>query len=335
MELIEFLSNPENYSESAKNFKIIQTHISFVFLLDEYVYKIKKPVNFGFLDFTTLDKRRYYCEKEIELNKRLAKGIYMGVVPISKVKDGFEFSDKNPLEYAVKMKRLPENLLLSNLIEEGVKENVLKRIADKLADFHKTAETNKKILLMGDPERFRINTDENFAQTEKYRGVTISEKKHEFIKNRVEEFYKKYGECFKIRIKQRKIKDCHGDLRMEHICVLPEDIVVFDCIEFNERFRYHDILNDIAFLTIEMDYRGFNKEKDVVEKVWFEEVEEELDEKVINLYLFYLSYRSFVRAKVTSFLLDDPYVDPEEKEKIKDRAREFFELSEKYISAIA
>lgn len=334
MGLIEFLSNPENYPESAKNFKIIQTHISFIFLLDEYVYKIKKPVNFGFLDFTTLDKRKYYCEKEIELNKRLAKDIYIGVVPVSGVKDGFEFSDKNPLEYAVKMKRLPENLLLSNLIEKGVKENTLKRIANKLADFHKTAETNEKILLMGEPERFRVNTDENFAQTEKYKGITISEKEYEFIKHKVEKFYEKYGEYFKTRIKEKKIRDCHGDLRMEHICVLPEDIIVFDCIEFNERFRYHDVLNDIAFLTMEMDYNGFNREKKVVEKVWFEKVEERLDEKVVNFYLFYLSYRSFVRAKVTSFLLDDPYIDPEKKKIIKHRAKKFFKLSKKYISAI-
>lgn len=333
MELIEFLSDPRNYPESTKNFRIIQTHISFIFLLDEYVYKIKKPVNFGFLDFTTLEKRKYYCEKEIELNKRLAKEFYIGVVPISKVKDGFEFSDKNPCEYAVKMRRLPDELLLSNLIKRGIGEDDLIRIAEKLANFHNSAYTEGKILEFGRIEKFRVNTDENFEQTEKYKGVTIYPGDHEFIKNMVNLFYESYGHLFGGRIEKKKVKDCHGDLRMEHICVLPQDIVVFDCIEFNERFRYHDILNDIAFLTMEMEYEGFHREKEIVERKWFEITEGKAGEDIFKLYLFYLSYRSFVRGKVTSFLLDDPYIPPEEKENIKGKARKFFELSKNYIES--
>ncbi len=334
MGLIEFLSNPENYPESTKNFKIIQTHISFIFLLDEYVYKIKKPVNFGFLDFSTLKKRKYYCEKEIELNRRLAKDVYVSVIPISKVKDSFEFSDKNPCEYAVKMKRLPDELLLHNLIKRGFNKKDLVRVAEKIGNFHISAYIDDKILRFGKSEVFKINTDENFSQTEKYRGITISRKNHELIKNKTEKFYEKYGKIFEKRIKECKIRDCHGDLRMEHICILPRDVVVFDCIEFNERFRYHDILNDIAFLTMEMDYEGLEKQKKIIENRWFEITESEIEESVLKLYLFYLSYRSFVRGKVTGFLLDDPYIQIEEKEKIKKKARKFFELSKKYIEEI-
>ncbi len=334
MELLEFLSYPENYPEKSKSLKIIQTHISFIFILDNYVYKIKKPVNFGFLDFTTLEKRKYYSLKEIEINRRLAKDIYIGVVPISKVKDKFEFSDKNPVEYVVKMKRLPEEFLLSNLIKKGIKEKDLIRIADKIAEFHSKAETNEYILSMGKMEKIKINTDENFEQTEKYKNITIKDKDHEFIKKKVDKFYENFENLFEKRIKNKKIKDCHGDLRMEHICVLKKDIIIFDAIEFNERFRYHDILNDIAFLTMEMDYEGFRKEKKIVEDRWFEICEKEKNEEILKLYYFYLSYRSFVRGKVTSFLLDDPYISFEEKERIKEKAKKFFELSKIYIEEV-
>lgn len=334
MELLEFLSDPENYPEKSKSLKIVQTHISFIFILDDYVYKIKKPVNFGFLDFTTLEKRKYYSLKEVEINKRLARDIYIGVVPISKIKDKFEFSDKNPVEYAVKMKRLPEEFLLSNLIKKGIREEDLIRIANKIAKFHDEAETSENILSMGEIEKIKINTDENFEQTEKYKNITIKDKDHEFIKNKVNNFYEDFKDLFKERIKNKKIKDCHGDLRMEHICVLEKDIIIFDAIEFNERFRYHDILNDIAFLTMEMNYEGFEKERKIIEDNWFKVCEKEKSEDILKLYYFYLSYRSFVRGKVTSFLLDDPYINFEEKEKIKEKAKKFFMLSKIYIEKI-
>ena len=331
MELIDFLSNPLNYPEKSKSLKIIQTHISFIFILDEYVYKIKKPVNFGFLDFTTLEKRKYYSLKEIEVNKKLAKDIYIGVFPISRINDNFEFSDRNPVEYAVKMKRLPDELIFSNLIKSGIREKDLIRISSKIANFHNEAEVNEEILSMGEIEKIKINTDENFEQTEKYKGITISERDYEFIKKSVNKFYEKYEKIFKERIENKKIKDCHGDLRMEHICVLKDDIVIFDAIEFNERFRYHDILNDIAFLIMEMEYEGYKKEKEIIEREWFKICEKEIKEEIIKLYYFYLSYRSFVRGKVTSFLLSDPYINYEEKEKIKNKAKKFFELSREYI----
>jgi aminoglycoside phosphotransferase family enzyme len=334
MELLDFLSNPLNYPEKSRSLKIVQTHISFIFILDEYVYKIKKPVNFGFLDFTSLEKRKYFCFKEIEVNKKLAKNIYIGVFPISKINDGYEFSDKNPVEYAVKMKKLPEELIFSNLIKKGVKQQDLIRISLKIANFHNEAEVNDEILSMGEIEKIKVNTDENFEQTEKYKGITISPRDHEFIKRNVDKFYEKYGKIFKERIENRKIKDCHGDLRMEHICVLRDDIVIFDAIEFNERFRYHDILNDFAFLMMEMDYEGYKKEKEIIEREWFKICEKEIKEEVIKLYYFYLSYRSFVRGKVTSFLLQDPYINYEEKEKIKNRAKKFFELSKEYIEKL-
>ena len=334
MELLDFLSNPLNYPEKSKSLKIIQTHISFIFILDEYVYKIKKPVNFGFLDFTTLEKRKYYSLKEIEVNKKLAKDIYIGVFPISKINDNYEFSDKNPVEYTVKMKKLPEELIFSNLIKKGIKEKDLIRISLKIANFHKEAETNEEILSMGEIEKIKINTDENFEQTEKYKGITITHKDHEFIKRSVNKFYEKYEKIFIERIKNKKIKDCHGDLRMEHICILEDDVVVFDAIEFNERFRYHDILNDFAFLMMEMDYEGYKKEKEIIEREWFKICEKEMKGEIIKLYYFYLSYRSFVRGKVTSFLLSDPYIDYEEKEKIKNKAKKFFELSKEYIEIL-
>ncbi len=317
----------ERLAEELKG-ELVQTHTSWVLLLENVVYKIKKPVNFGFLDYSTLEKRREYCIKEVELNKRLCPWVYLEVVPISLKGGRYVLEDSsNIVEYAVKMRRIHDHRLLKNRLGE-VSEEEVKRLARHIANFHLRAEKKPEF---GKLEVMKFNTDENFAQTEKYIGITIKEGTYEYIKEKTNSFYKRYADLFEKRIKDGRIVDGHGDIRLEHVAFLEEGICVFDCIEFNERFRCGDMLNDMCFLSMELDFEG----RQDLSKVYEEEYKKATGDEEFEVFLpFFKCYRAYVRGKVNSFLLDDPHLSLEEKEKAKERARKLFELGERYAQLI-
>ncbi len=304
--------------------QIIQTHASWVLLLSDIVYKIKKPVNFGFLDYSTLEKRKEMCYKEVELNRRLCSWIYLGVVPISEINGEWEIeNDTNVVEYAVKMRRIPDEALLSNRLDKATTDD-LRKVARVVADFHQRA---KRVDEFGKIEVMKFNTDENFEQTKKYVGITISPEDYEYIKQKTNRFYEERAELFDKRIKEGRIRDGHGDIRTEHVAFLPEGICIFDCIEFNDRFRYGDVLNDMCFLSMELEYFG----KEELASAYEEEYKSYTMDEDFNVMLpFFKCYRAYVRGKVNSFLLDDPNLPKEEKEKAKERAQRFFKLARRY-----
>ncbi|MEZ0361735.1 MAG: gluconokinase [Hydrogenobacter sp.] len=308
------------------NAKVVQTHASWVLILEDVVYKIKKPVNFGFLDYSTLEKRRENCEKEVLLNKRLCENIYLGVVPISYVFGSFRIEDEsNVVEYAVKMKRIPQERLLLNMLD-NVSEEDMKRIARRIAIFHSMAERKDEF---GKLEVIKYNTDENFEQTQKYVGITIDEADYRFIKEKTEAFYKKYTHLFEKRIKDGKIRDGHGDIRLEHVALLEEGICVFDCIEFNERFRCGDVINDMCFLSMELDFYGRKN----LSLAYEEEYKRLSMDEEFDIFLpFFKCYRAYVRGKVNSFLLDDPYYPSKESATVL--AKKLFKLSTFYAQLI-
>lgn len=329
--IIEDLQRTDAFPESTGSVSVVQTHISMVFVCDHYVYKIKKPVNFGFLDFSTLDKRRYFCEKEVELNRRLAKDIYVGVEPV--IFDGKRHligqGEGEIVDYAVKMKRIPEDMLMSRVFERGeLKENQLVDVARVIANFHLNAETSPEIEVFGRPERFKINTDENFEQVEKYIGISIDREKFSGLKEWTEEFYRKNEGLFESRIREKRIRDCHGDLHMEHIC-LTDEIPIIDCIEFNDRFRYSDTIADIAFLLMDLEYHGGYEYADILWENYKGLANE--DEEAGLLLKFYKVYRAFVRGKVNSFQLDDPSIGQKAKDDAINRARKYFDLAYSYL----
>jgi len=293
-------------------------------LLPEVVYKIKKPVNFGFLDYSTLEKRREMCQKEVELNRRLCSYIYLGVVPISEVNGEWEIErDLKVVEYAVKMRRIPDSALLSNRLNEVSLEDI-RKVARVVAEFHQRAQ---RVDEFGKIEVMKFNTDENFKQTEKYVGITISPEDYEYIREKTNKFYEERAELFEKRIKEGKIRDGHGDIRAEHVAFLQEGICIFDCIEFNDRFRYGDVLNDMCFLSMELEYFG----KEELAKAYEEEYKSYTNDEDFDLLLpFFKCYRAYVRGKVNSFLLDDPNLSEEEKERAKERAKRFFKLAKRY-----
>jgi len=306
--------------------------MSFIFLTGEYVYKVKKPVDLGYLDYTTLEKRRFFCHQELELNRRLCPDAYLNVVAITRDEEGMHIEGKGKaIEYAVKMRQLPQRRMMDALlVQNQVTSKMVTRVAEKLADFHQKAETNSKIAAFGKLDVIHQNTDENFSQTEKYIDISMPRSQYERIKKYTNDFIHNNSTLFAKRVNEKRIKDCHGDLHAAHIC-FTEDICIYDCIEFNDRFRYSDVASEIAFLAMDLDrYHHADLSHHLVNSY----MELSHDEELLDLLNFYKCYRAYVRAKVESFKLDDPYIPEEEKAEALAAARSYFELGQSYIMQI-
>lgn len=328
--MIQDLLDPRSLPDKTGRVSLIQTHISMVFVGDEFVYKVKKPVDFGFLDFTTLEKRKHYCEEEVRLNQRLAQDTYIGVLPITYDGKSFRMGQEGGevVEYAVKMKKIPEDRLMKSLFNRGeLGEDHLRQIARVLAKFHLNAERSPEIDRFGEPEVFRINTDENFEQTRKYVDTTITWEDFQALRQWTDDFYRQQGDLFQERIISEKIRDGHGDLHMEHVC-LTKKLAIIDCIEFNDRFRYGDTLVDIAFLLMDLEYHGG---KDLAHQLWGFYGQETGDTGMDTLLSFYKVYRAYVRGKVNSFQLDDEQIGADEKKRAAQTASQYFKLARSYI----
>ncbi len=328
--IIDDLQNAAALPDKTESISVVQTHISIVFVADEFVYKVKKPVDFGFLDFSTLEKRQHYCNQEVELNSRLSKDIYLGVLPV--MFDGTMHTlnqrTGDPVEYAVKMRRIPDDKLMKSVFDKDALSNShLEDIAQVLAKFHLNGARSSEIDEFGKPEIFKVNTDENFEQVEKYIGEAIQKNEFDDIRKWTENFYPENNELFMKRVGQGRIRDCHGDLHMEHIC-FTEELSIIDCIEFNERFRYSDSIADIAFLMMDLEYHDGSSYS---RTLWDAYKQSAGEDDVDALLTFYKVYRAFVRGNVNSFQLDDPGISPEKKEEAIQTARKYFQLAYSYI----
>ena len=329
--LIEALSDPAVYPHGPGAVHVIQTHISVIFIAGDLVYKIKKPVNFGFLDFTTLEKRKFYCHREIELNSRYSEGIYLDVVSIFHGRSGINLnSDGREIDVAVKMKRIPEDRMLINMLRnEVVTSEILDRLADRIADIHSQAPTNVEITRYGSLDVVKHNVGENFNQTEPFIGRTIEPNIYETIQKLSTDFLTHNHELFNERVRAGFIRDCHGDLHVEHVIVL-NGIMLFDCIEFNERFRYCDTASDIGFLLMDLDFQGYPAYTDRVIRRY---TATSGDAGIPLIVRFYQYYRAFVRGKVIGFTLDEPEVSDAEKETAIQTARDYFALALTYLKS--
>jgi aminoglycoside phosphotransferase family enzyme/predicted kinase len=331
--LVDAMSQPEFYGHNPDSVQLIQTHISFIFIAGDIVYKVKKAVNFGFLDFTTLEKRKFYCNEELRLNKRLASEIYLEVVPIGEDDSGTLYlgTGDTIVDYAVKMKRLPEEKMLQGLISEGkVDESIMDRIAKRIYEFHNDAATGGEIDRIGGIETIRHNHDENFEQTVKYIGTSISRARHQFIKSYADNFLKNNQHLFEERVARHRIRDCHGDLHLQHICI-DDEILVFDCIEFNERFRYLDVAAEAAFLSMDLDFNGYEAYANTFINSY---IKYSSDGEIRSLLNFYKCYFAYVRGKVTSFKIDDTAIGEEERREAIETASRYFERAYNYASLL-
>jgi aminoglycoside phosphotransferase family enzyme len=288
---------------------------------------VKKAVDLGFLDFTTIEKRRFFCEKEFELNRRLCGDMYLEVVPINR-SDIIRIKGKGEtVEYAVKMKTLPQEKMMSKLLEEDkVDRKLIDRIARIIAEFHSEAETNRKISEFGSLSIIETNWEENFEQTREFVGKTISRENFQLIRERIDDFIKRNRSFFEKRVTEGRIRNCHGDIHSGNIFVT-DRIYIFDAIEFNERFRCSDVASDIAFLAMDLDFKERTDLSDFfVEKY----VEYSGDQELTKLLSFYKCYRAYVRGKVISFKLEDPNVGSGEKSAAIKEAKAYFKLASAY-----
>jgi len=326
---IQSLLQPAAYPEPAPDVRLIQTHVSWIFLAGKFAYKIKKPVNFGFLDFSTIDRRRFYCQEELRLNRRLCPEIYLDVIPVRETPGGAAFHGEGAiLDYAVKMMRLPEERMADRLLTEGKLTGAdVQSIAVTVAAFHQQALTGGEIDSYGSLETIRRNWEENFQQVAEFTGITITPEDLATIREWTGQFMTAKAELFSLRVAGGFIRECDGDLHLENIC-LTERACIFDCIEFNSRFRYSDTVADIAFLTMDLEFHG---RRDLARIFLEKYIAVSGDAGVSELVDFYAVYRAFIRGKVESFRLKDPGIPVVEKAAAKDKAMSYFRLARGYI----
>ncbi|MEW5910404.1 MAG: hypothetical protein AB1659_11430, partial [Thermodesulfobacteriota bacterium] len=305
--IFEVMSQPKFYPHPVDHVDSRETHISKLFLTGAYVYKIKKPLNLGFLDFTTLENRKHFCHEEVSLNRRLSTGVYLEVTSVS-FHDGRYFPDEtgNVVEYAVKMKQLPEEDSMEMRLRGhriGLKE--IETLARKLSDFYDHAEAGDEIDSFGSWEVVNGNCEENFSQIQSHMPSLSGTDLFQIIRSTTRSFLQRRKELFNQRIRNGKIRDCHGDLRCDHI-YFTDGIQIIDCIEFNTRFRFSDVTCDLAFLSMDLDFLGFPEISEALIRSY---VQVSGDSDTYVLMDFYKCYRAMVRAKVNALRCTELDVD--------------------------
>lgn len=331
--LIQSMLKPEFYSHPVETpIRLIQTHVSYVMLTGDFAYKVKKSVDFGFLDYSTLEKRQHFCHEEIRLNQRAAAPIYLSALPISQQGDTYVLgADENPVEYVVKMRQFPQDTLLSRLFDQGeLTEDLLQQLAEAIAEFHTKAKTDDYIRSFGTVENVRQSIDENYDQTVDFIGGPQTQKQFDETKAYTDRFFAEQQNLLQQRRDQGKIRACHGDLHLNNICYWQNQLFLFDCIEFNEPFRFVDVMFDIAYIIMDLTV---SDRRDLAATFLSRYVEVTGDWEGLQVLPLYVSRQSYVRAKVTSFLLGDPSVSEEDKQAASDKAAKYYTLAWSYVQA--
>jgi len=325
---ISALLRSEIYPHPAEDIRLVQTHISFVLLAGNMVYKFKKPVDFGFLDFSTLEKRRQCCEQELLLNRRLCPGIYLDLITVTAEGEEYALNGTGEvIEYGVKMTRMPEERMMINLIQaDALGREHIDAVVERLIPFYQQADRNAEIDDFGTAQSVAVNVLENFEQTGSFVGKgAISQEQFDKISSWAKAFLTQ-DEYFSRRIEGGYIRDCHGDLYSANIC-LADKVYIYDCIEFNQRFRYCDVASDIAFLAMDLDFHGLEELADYcVDRFRKQSGDSGLSE-MLN---FYKCYRAYVRGKIGLFTAADPAVDEAVKKSCTEAAAKYFALAARY-----
>ncbi len=332
--LIEALSRPGVLPGGGDGVpEVVQTHISAVFLAGDRAYKLKKPVDFGFLDFSTREKRARFAREELRLNRRLAPDIYLGLSPVRfrgerSVEVGEPVEEPGEAdELLVAMVRLPRDRMMDRLLAEGkVEEPDVERIGRLVAAFHARAETGPGVDEHGTREAVGRLALENFDQTEGFRGRFFDPGLHAAMRRRTAGFLESRGRLFDHRVRRGRIRDGHGDLHSPNICLLPAGRpVIYDCIEFSPAYRCGDVASEIAFLAMDLEWRGRPDLARAFVRAYLEQAE---DRDLEALLPFYQAYRAMVRAKVSALTAAAEEVDPAAREAAADAARTLFALAE-------
>lgn len=313
----------------AAGFELVETHISWVFLGPADVFKVKRPVELGFLDFRTVESRKAACEAEVHLNRRLAPDVYLGVVPVTLDSSGTNAIDGRGrvVDWAVHMRRLPAEARADTMLEEGSLEpDHIDALAARIAAFHENARCDAETSRHGDVATIRRNVMENFEQTRDSLPHYLTVEQIDAVQSwQIATLDDE--ERFAERIRSGRVRDGHGDLRLEHVYFEPSSISIIDCIEFNERFRYGDVCADIAFLSMDLAWHG---RVDLAERLLARYARHTNDYGLYSVVDFYESYRAFVRGKIACFLAGDAEAATKSRERARRQARRYFMLSLTY-----
>ncbi|WP_162052153.1 bifunctional aminoglycoside phosphotransferase/ATP-binding protein [Pontibacter pamirensis] len=329
VDLLEFLRNPSSFPHHPQHVEIRQTHASVLAIAPPFVYKVKKRVNLGFLDFTQLEERKRNCERELELNSRFCAGIYLAVLPIA-MKHGQLFfgTAGEVVDYALQMKQLPDGYFLNQLLQAGkVTHHMLDTVLEILKDFYKKYPSESSIAKYGNVGKIREVVEENITTLEQHTDIVVYPASLEVIRNYFHRFFQYNQELFTKRVQEQRIQDCHGDLHLEHIHIRKGKVCIYDCIEFNDSFRYIDVASDIAFLAMDFDYHG---RPDLSLYVTTRMAELLHDPDLMLLANFYKCYRACVRAKVECIKASEQEVTVVEREASREEAKGYVSLALQY-----
>ncbi len=350
------LARPEAFPPEARvtpgaTISIMQTHASAVLLTETRAYKLKKPVNLEFLDYSTAERRRRFCIEECAINQALAPGVYLGVAPVLSRPDGaprfgaaFPVSqvpslgawieDQQVVDFAVVMRRLPESRTLASLVSAGeANGDLLRQVARATARFHLAAENGPPLSPYGTVETVLANIIQTLDQSEADIGVTISGETHAAIRRYITRFVERKRELLESRLRAGWVRDCHGDLRLEHVYAIPAEpgdgenrvnLLMVDRIEFDPRFRYGDVAGEIAFLVIELERAG---RLDLARAFTRAYIEETGVSDLLEVLPLYQVYRAMVRGKVRSILLRQSGLDSMTRASVREDAEAMYGLA--------
>ncbi|MCI0642160.1 MAG: AAA family ATPase [Gemmataceae bacterium] len=323
--ILNDLSQPAAYPFAVDAVEVHQTHISMVFLAGPFAYKVKKPVQLGFLDFGALEKRRHFCEEEVRLNRRLAPEVYLGVVPIVAGPGGLRVeADGAAVEWAVKMRRLPAAATLQQRLLRGALDTAtVARFGRRVAEFHCAAERSMRTAALGSFDVVARNARDNFTQAAPHIGNTLSRPVFDRLSQLTEATLARLHSLIDCRAQRGVPCDTHGDLHLDHVYLFadqpaPHDLVIIDCIEFNDQMRFSDPVADMAFAY--MDFR-FHCRPDLARSLADAYFEASGDSEGRTLLPFYSSYRAAVRGKVEGLKHAEKEVSTEEHADALQKAR--------------
>jgi len=329
--LIQAMLQADFYPHAVKKICLHQTHASWVLLTGDFAYKVKKPVNFGFLDFSTLEKRRHFCAEELRLNRRLAPELYLEVVPVGWQGGHFQLGGTRDIrDYCVKMRQFADTDLLSERIKSKAFDAAwMDVLAKDLANFHARTTHNHAITAFGTPGYLLSHIDASLNTALRHPEAINAELIHSLRRLCMQQT-KRFADVFEQRMADGHIRDCHGDLHLGNITLYNGRPTVFDCIEFNPEYRSIDTLNDAAFLFMDCDARGH---AGLAFRFLSRYLEFSGDYTGLSLLSLFVSYRAGVRGKVACLLAEDAATGRSEKQAQLQEAARYFELATAYLKA--
>jgi len=329
--LLQQLQREQIFAHPVTSFQLIETHISWVLLTGPYAYKIKKAVDFGFLDYSTLAKRKFQCEEELRLNRRTAPELYLEVVAIGGTLEQPQLNREPAIEYMVKMHQFPQQALLTQMLaRSALTESHIKALAQTIADFHAAVVTATPDSPYGTVEAISHPIYENFAQIRERISSDELLKHLQTIEASDTAFIQKERKLFEQRKRDGFIRDCHGDLHLNNILLLDDTPQLFDCIEFNPQLRIIDVMSEVAFLVMDLQE---HERSDLANLLLNSYLQQTGDYAGIRLLRFYLRYRAMVRAKVVTIRLGQAGITSQEEQEIHHAFSAYLKLAENFGSS--